>query len=76
MNNENKIDNVSVEVSVRVGRVTLKVGQIKDLTEGSIIELDSTLEEGFELLAGDQLLGKGKVEEVDGKVIFTLTETV
>lgn len=71
---ENTIDNVSVELSVRIGKVTMKVGQLKDLKEGSIVELDSQTNEHFELLAGEQVLGKGTVEEVDGKIKFTITE--
>lgn len=73
--NESTIDNVSVDLSVRVGKVSMKIGKLKDLNEGSIVELDTQASDSFELLAGEQLLGKGTVEEVDGKIKFTITET-
>ncbi|EGR2229439.1 FliM/FliN family flagellar motor switch protein [Vibrio parahaemolyticus] len=73
--NESTIDNVSVDLSVRVGKVSMKIGKLKDLKEGSIVELDTQASDSFELLAGEQLLGKGTVEEVDGKIKFTITET-
>ncbi len=72
--NETNINNVSVELSVRVGKVKLKVGDIRNLKEHSVLSLDTQNEEGFELMAGDQVLALGEVTEVDGKLTYTITE--
>lgn len=74
MNKTNTIHNVPVELSVRIGRAVMTFGDMQELTSGAIIELEANTTDGFELLANDQVIAMGTLEDVDGKVKFTITE--
>ncbi|MCY9860984.1 FliM/FliN family flagellar motor switch protein [Vibrio coralliirubri] len=74
MNKTNTINNVPVELSVRIGRAVMTFGEMQELTSGAIIELEANTTDGYELLANDQVIATGTLEDVDGKVKFTITE--
>ena len=75
MNKDTTINSVTVELSVRVGRSKMTVGEIEKLNVDSIIELNANLD-CLELLAGDQVIAKGHLHDVDGEIKFTVNELI
>ena len=54
-----------VKVSVELGRSTISLKEIFELTEGSIIELDRLVGEPLDLVVNGQIVAKGEVVAID-----------
>lgn len=57
--------NIPVKVSVELGRSTISLQEIFELSEGSIIELDRLVGEPLDLVVNGQIVAKGEVVAVD-----------
>lgn len=62
-------------VRIELGRCWLAAQQAGSLRPGSVIELDSGLEDSVEIFAGGRLLGRGQAVTVNGKVAVKVEET-
>ena len=51
---------VSVEISVEIGRTKLTIGELLSLSKGSIIELNRVAGESVDIFVNEKLLGKGE----------------
>lgn len=66
---------VKVDLSVVLGRSTLRIYQMLKLGRGAVIELDQHTNDPVEILANDIPIAKGEVIVThDGKIGVTLTE--
>ncbi len=52
---------VSVEISVEIGRTKLTIGELLSLSKGSIIELNRVAGESVDIFVNEKLLGKGEI---------------
>ncbi len=59
------LQDVDVEIMVRLGRKDLPIKQVLQLGEGSIIELDRMAGEPVEILANGKLIAYGEVIVID-----------
>lgn len=57
---------VHVEIRVTVGRARPTVSELLALEAGSVLQLDSTVTDPVEIYAGDRLIARGELEELDG----------
>lgn len=57
--------NIPVQVSVELGRSTISLREIFELTEGSIIELDRLVGEPLDLVVNGQVVARGEVVAID-----------
>jgi flagellar motor switch protein FliN/FliY len=57
----------SVRVSAELGRARVPVGRLGTLTNGSVLELDRTVEEAIDIRVNGQLYARGKLLLVDGE---------
>ncbi len=57
--------NLPVKVSVELGRSTISLKEIFELTEGSIIELDRLVGEPLDLVVNGQVVANGEVVAID-----------
>ncbi len=57
--------NIPVQVSVELGRSTISLKEIYDLSEGSIIELDRLVGEPLDLVINGQTIAQGEVVAID-----------
>ena len=58
---------IPVRLSVEVGSVSLKLAEIMDLAEGSVVELDRQANELLDINVNGTLVAKGEVVTVDGR---------
>lgn len=76
INMDNLLD-VSVEISVEIGRTRLTIGELLSLSKGSIIELNRIAGESVDIFVNEKLLGKGEIvlvnERLGVRVIEILT---
>ena len=63
-----------VEVSVEVGRATLTLGKLLDLSPGAVIELDKLTGEPVDIFVNSKLFARGEVVVVDETLGVRITE--
>lgn len=70
----NRFYDVSMTVSVELGRVTMPIGELLQLTEGAVIELDRQVSEPVDVIAQGVRLARGEVVVVDDRYAVRITE--
>lgn len=74
--NIDMILDVRLNVTARLGRVEMPIGEILGLGPGSIIEVGHNVDEPVELLVNGKLIARGDVVVVDEKFGLRITEIV
>ncbi len=67
------IMDIDLEVKIRIGEKYMLIKDILDLKDGSIIELDKSIEEPMDILVNDKVVAKGVVVVVGGKFGIKIT---
>jgi flagellar motor switch protein FliN/FliY len=67
---------IPVRLSVEVGSTALKLSELMDLNEGSIVELDRQSHELLDIMANGTLIAKGEVVTVNGRFGIRVLEVV
>lgn len=65
---------VSVEISVELGRVTLPIGELLRLGQGAVLELERALSEPVDIVAQGVRLARGDVVVVEDRYAVRITE--
>ena len=68
------LDKVKIPVTVQIGQELLTLKEIKELEEGSILELDKLAGEPVDVFAGGVLIGKGEVVVIDENFGVRITD--
>ena len=58
---------IRVRLSVEVGSTALKLSELMDLAEGSVVELDRQSHELLDIMANGTLIARGEVVMVNGR---------
>lgn len=74
--NLNLLMDISLQVSVELGRSTKKINEILELRNGSVVELDKLAGESVDILVNNKLIAKGEVVVMDENFAVRLTEIV
>lgn len=72
----NVILDLPVTVSIELGRTRLAIGDILQLGQGSVLELDKLAGEPLEVLVQGRIIGKGEVVVVNEKFGIRLTDVI
>ena len=65
---------VPLSVDVELGRTTLKMQEILDLEEGSVVQLPRSTGEGVVVLADDRTLVRGEIIVIEDRAGVRVTE--
>ena len=65
---------VQVEISVEIGRVTMTIGEMLQLGEGSVVELDRELSEPVSIMAQGVRIASGEVVVINERFAVRITE--
>lgn len=65
---------VTVTVSVELGRVTLPLGELLQLGEGAVVELDRFVSQPVDLMAQGVRLARGEVVVVEDRYAVRITQ--
>ena len=74
--NVDRYDDVSLRVSIELGRVTKPVREILEWREGSLVETNKIQGEAMEIMVNGRLLGKGEVVVVGDNLAIRITELI
>jgi flagellar motor switch protein FliN len=67
---------VSLRVTVELGRTRMQLARILELQHGSVVELDRLAGDPVDVLVNDRLVARGEVVVVDDKFGVRITEMV
>ena len=70
------LQNISVTLSVEVGRAMIKIKDLMRLTQGSVVELDRIAGEPLDLLINTTVVAQGEVVLVNQRYGIRLTRVV
>jgi len=70
------LSKVPVKVSIVLGKAKMTAGQLLNMEEGSIVELDKKVDEEVDIYVNDSLVAKGEIVEKDNQLAVVLTEII
>jgi flagellar motor switch protein FliN/FliY len=70
------LSDIPVRLSVEVGSTSLKLSELLDLAEGSVVELDRQANELLDILVNGTLVAKGEVVTVNGRFGVRVVDVV
>ena len=70
------VQDVKVTLSMELGRTTLTIRELLQLSQGSVIELDRMVDEHMDVLVNGTLVAHGEVVVIDDKFGIRLTDVV
>ena len=74
--NAEVLQNISVTLSIEVGRAQIKIKDLMRLTQGSVVELDRVAGEPLDLLINNTIVAQGEVVLVNERYGIRLTRVV
>ncbi|MEI7535761.1 MAG: flagellar motor switch protein FliN [Comamonadaceae bacterium] len=74
--NPDVLQNISVTLSIEVGRAMIKIRDLMRLTQGSVVELDRVAGEPLDLLVNNTVVAQGEVVLVNERYGVRLTRVV
>ena len=74
--NPEVLQNISVTLSIEVGRAMIKIKGLMRLTQGSVVELDRIAGEPLDLLINNTVVAQGEVVLVNERYGIRLTRVV
>ena len=72
--NVNRFDDVSLQVSIELGRVTLPIQDILEWREGNVVETSKLSGQPMEIMVNGRLFGKGEVVVVGDNLAIRITD--
>ena len=67
---------VPVNISAVLGKSSMSVADLLQLTQGSILELDRKVGEAIDIYVNNRLMARGEVVIVDDRLGVTMTEII
>lgn len=74
--NYRMLGEIPLRVSVEVGSTALKLSELMDLAEGSVVELDRQAHELLDIMVNGTLVAKGEVVTVNGRFGVRVVDVV
>jgi len=74
--NLNLLMDVTMSLTVELGRTNMLIKDVLQLSEGAVVELDKMVGEDLDLLANGKLVGRGKIIIIDDYYGIQVTHIV
>jgi flagellar motor switch protein FliN len=76
MDDAELILDITVGLTVELGRTNMKVRDIMALSSGTVLQLDKKVEDHVDLYVNGKLIGRGEVVVVDDSLGIKITEVI
>ncbi|CAH7156929.1 FliM/FliN family flagellar motor switch protein [Vibrio alginolyticus] len=75
--NQSNIDSIPVTVQILVGERKMTISELKSkIAVGSVVELDTAVDDNFKLMANDTIIAEGTVEQVDDTFQMVISKVI
>ena len=71
--NSDVLQNITVTLSIEVGRAMIKIRDLMRLSQGSVVELDRIAGEPLDLLVNNTVVAQGEIVLVNERYVIRLT---
>lgn len=72
----NAVQDVTVEISVVLGKATMPIHQVLKVGRGAVIELDASVDDHAWIYANNKLIARGEIVISGEKVAVSITDTM
>jgi flagellar motor switch protein FliN/FliY len=72
--NVTRFDDVTLQVSIELGRITLPIKEILEWREGNVVETSKLSGQPMEIMVNGRLFGKGEVVVVGDNLAIRITD--
>lgn len=62
----NPLTQIPIEIVISVGKARPRLGELLKVEQGSVLALDTRVEDPVELYVGDRLIARGELQELEG----------
>jgi flagellar motor switch protein FliN/FliY len=66
-NNHELLNDITMELTVEIGRAEIKISDLLNLSKGTVIHLDQQADEPLSIYANNKLIAKGHIIASNGK---------
>lgn len=66
-NHTDLLNDITMDLTVEIGRAKIKISELLNLSKGSVIQLDQQADEPLHIYANDKLIAKGHIISANGK---------
>ncbi|HJM50467.1 MAG TPA: FliM/FliN family flagellar motor switch protein [Alphaproteobacteria bacterium] len=73
---EKAVSDVTVELSVVLGRAEMPIHQLLKMGRGAVIELDATVDSDVGIFANNRLIARGDVMVAGENIAVSITENI
>ena len=70
------LSGVTIRLSVEVGSAAMRLSDLLDLAEGSVVELDRQADDLLDVLANGTLIARGEIVTVEGRYAVRVVDVV
>ncbi|MBX3454446.1 FliM/FliN family flagellar motor switch protein [Ferrovibrio sp.] len=70
------VQDVTVEISVVLGKATMPIHQVLKVGRGAVIELDASVDDHAWIYANNKLIARGEIVISGEKVAVSITDTM
>lgn len=70
------VSDISVNISVVLGKTNMPVSQVLKLGRGAVVELDRKVGEPIDIYVNNRLIARGEVVVVEDRIGVTMTEII
>lgn len=63
----NPLTQVPIEIVISVGKARPRLGDLLKVEQGSVLTLDTRVDDPVELYVGDRLIARGELQELEGE---------
>lgn len=70
------LSDIALRLSVEVGSTSLRLAELLDLAEGSVVELDRQADELLDIMVNGTLVARGEVVTVNGRYGVRVVDVV
>ncbi len=63
----NPLTQVPIEIVISVGKARPRLGDLLKVEQGSVLTLDTKVDDPVELYVGDRLIARGELQELEGE---------
>ncbi|MCB1142056.1 MAG: flagellar motor switch protein FliN [Leptospiraceae bacterium] len=74
--NLNLLMDVTMSLTVELGRTNMLIKDVLTITEGAVVELDKNVGEDVDILANGKLIGRGKIIVLDDYYAIQITHII
>jgi flagellar motor switch protein FliN len=73
---DRNVNNIELNVSIELGRVRMRLSDVLQVADGSVLELDKLTDEPVDVVVNDRVIARGEVVVLNDKLAVRICEVM